>query len=140
MVDEDYRTSAEKVRLELEADGTPIDEITNTQLEIVGLDPASLDVEELLADSGMSEKRLALIERYLAGHYILSSGVDALRQVDSETLSDGANSKYAGDRDHSDYRSTSLGQKAVAADQSNTLVNASKPSASISVPDARGRR
>ena len=134
----EYRTTTEKVRMEIEADGYAIEAITPAQIKVVGLDPASLTVDEDLADTGMSDERLALIERYLAGHNILASGVDELRQADTKSNSDGSKVSFAGDRGHTDYRSTSLGQKAIAMDDSGTLANANKQQASISVPDVRG--
>lgn len=133
----DSRTTVENVRLELEADGYPTAALTDAQVTVVGIEPAHLDVEELLAGGQMSDKRLALIERYLAGHNILNSGIDDLRQADDETRSDGSSTTYAGDRNHADYRSTSLGQKAIKADLSDTLVNAHKPSASFDIPSVR---
>lgn len=134
------RTNVDDVRMELEADGYELTSLTDAQVTTVGITPAELDVDERLADSDMSDDRLQLIERYLAGHYILSSGVDDLRQADSETLSDGSSTTYAGDRAHSDFRSTSLGQKAVNADLTDTLKNVDKPDASIRAPDARQTR
>ena len=132
------RTSADDVRMELEADGYPIEAITDPQLTTVGIEPASLLVDEELAGTDLSDERLKLIERYLAGHNILSSGVDELRQTDKATNSDGSSTDYAGDRDHTDLRSTSLGQKAIQYDPSDTLANMNKPTASLSVPDVRG--
>ena len=86
------RTSVEDVRMELEADGYPIEAITDAQIKTVGIMPATLEVDERLTDengdSPLSDDRLTLIERYVAGHLILSSGVDELRQADSEELSD----------------------------------------------------
>ena len=132
------RTSPEAVRMELEADGYPIKAITPTQIKTVGIGPATLEVDERLADTGMSEDRLKLIERYLAGHFILASGVDELRQVDSESTTDGASANYARPSTREGgYDETSLGRKALSADTSGTLENASKPPASITTPDAR---
>jgi hypothetical protein len=131
------RTTVPEVRLELEADGYPTEALTDTQIETVGITPAALDVDERLVNTTMSEERLALIERYLAGHMILASGVDELRQADSEELSDESSVEYAGDREFADYRATSLGQKAIGLDTSGTLAQAHKPTASLSVPDVR---
>lgn len=144
------RTTIEKVRAELEADGHETKTISDPQIKTVGIGPAHLIVTEDLENAGLSNERLALIERYLAGHLILSSGVESLRQVDDESLTDGSSQTYSGDRDYSDYRSTSLGQKAVAADPTGTLAETGdtspdsggngnkKPPATIAVPDARG--
>ena len=131
------RTDADMVRMELEADGHPLDAVTPEQIVAVGITPANLTVTEDLAGSGMSEDRLALIERYLAGHHILASGVDELRQTDSVSYADDSQASFAGDRDHTDYRSTSLGQKAINMDETGTLREAAKPTASIDVPDVR---
>ncbi|MDJ1434778.1 hypothetical protein [Halostagnicola sp. A-GB9-2] len=135
----DYRTEVEHVRLELESETFPIDELSDTQVEIVGIEPAHLDVEELLADTGMSDDRLALIERYLAGHHLQASGVDEIREVDSETQSDGSSTQFAqpDDRDGG-YDETTLGRKAISKDTSKTLENIDKPPAVIRTPDARG--
>jgi hypothetical protein len=132
------RPSVEDVRMELEADGYPIEAITDPQIETVGLTPATLEVDERLADTGMSDDRLKLIERYLAGHFILAAGVDELRQVDSESTTDGASANYARPSTREGgYDETSLGRKALSADTSNVLGDASKPPASITTPDAR---
>ncbi|AXR80790.1 hypothetical protein [Natrarchaeobaculum sulfurireducens] len=136
----DYRTTPEDVRAELEADSTigDVEVISDSQIETVGIVPANLEVDERLADAGMSADRLALIERYLAGHFILSSGIDELRQLDRESLDDGSSYDYAGDRDRDDYGSTSLGQKAIAMDASGRLANANKPPATVRSPNSRG--
>ncbi|MFC6766010.1 hypothetical protein [Natrinema soli] len=132
------RTDVSNVRMELEADGYELEAITNIQIETVGISPAELEVDENLADTGMSERRLEHIECYLAGHFILSSGINELRQIDSETLSDGSSASYSGDRDHTDYRSTSLGQKAILMDESGTLRDADKLDGSIRASNVRG--
>ncbi|OIB56605.1 hypothetical protein [Natrialba sp. SSL1] len=136
--DSEHRTTVEDVRQELEAEELPIPELTDTQVGTVGIVPAALVVDEDLEATGMSNDRLELLERYLAAHFVLSSGVDELRQADSESRSDGSSTSFAGDRDYADYRSTSAGQKAVALDESGTLANANKPPAVIRTPDARG--
>jgi len=119
------RTTPADVRMELEADGYPIEAITDDQIKTVGIMPATLEVDERLTDengdSPLSDDRLTLIERYVAGHLILSSGVDELRQVDSEELSDESSVEYAGDRSSAGYGSTTLGDKALRADLTNTL-------------------
>ena len=141
-----YRTTPDDVRAELEADASfdnqPIDLelISNDQIKTVGLVPATLEVDETLADTDMSDDRLELIVRYLAGHFIMTSGVDQFRQVDSKSLDDGSSYDFAGDRDRDDYGSTSLGQKAITLDTSGQLATTNKPPATIHSPDARGSR
>jgi len=142
-----YRTSVNAVRAELEAQSTftidgddvsvQVETLDDGQIKTVGLDPATLEVDERLTDTDMSSDRLKLIERYLAGHFLLTSNIDAVRQVDSESLDDGSSYDYAGDRDRDDYGSTSLGQKAIAMDQSGKLAGVNKPTASIGVPRTR---
>ncbi|WP_058365408.1 hypothetical protein [Haloparvum sedimenti] len=132
----DYRSSVEKVRAELERTDFPTVQLSDPQIKTVGLDPANLIVEEDLADTGQSDDRLALIERYLAGHNILASGIDDLRQTTSEQT-DRERKSYAGEFGE-DLKSTTLGQKALTMDQSGTLADMAKPTASITVPDTSG--
>ncbi|ELZ35371.1 hypothetical protein [Halorubrum tebenquichense] len=132
----DYRSSVDDVRAELERTDFPTAQLSDGQIETVGLDPAALVVTEDLADTGQSDDRLALIERYLAGHNILSSGIDDLRQTTREST-DRESKTYAGDFGEA-LRSTTLGQKAISMDESGTLANAAKPTASIAVPDTSG--
>jgi len=132
----DYRSSVDDVRAELERTDFPTAQLSDGQIETVGLDPAALVVNEDLADTGQSDERLALIERYLAGHNILSSGIDDLRQTTREST-DRESKTYAGDFGEA-LRSTTLGQKAISMDESGTLAEAAKPTASIAVPDTKG--
>lgn len=134
----EYRTSVENVRSELGTESDEVDLLSDEQIETVGLVPAHLEVDEQLANTNMSSNRLELIERYLAGHFILSSGIDRVRQLDRETLEDGTQYDYAGDRDDDGYQSTSLGQKAVMLDTSGTLQGVNTPAAALVTPDARG--
>jgi hypothetical protein len=133
-----YRTDGDAVRAELQLDGHSIEGLTGTIIETVGVEPAHMDVNDLLADTGLSEDRLRLIERYIAGHELLSSGIDELRQVDSETLSDGSSATYvAPTQREGGYDETSLGRKAIRKDTSNTLDNVDTRTASIGVPKTR---
>ena len=132
----DYRSSVDDVRAELERTDFPTAQLTNGQIETVGLDPATLVVSEDLEDTGQSEDRLALIERYLAGHNILSSGIDDLRQTSREST-DRESKTYTGEFGEA-LRSTTLGQKAISMDESGTLADMAKPTASIFVPDTSG--
>ena len=131
----EYRTTVEVVRRELESEEVPIDELTGAQAETLGLQPANLFVDEELADSGMSEGRLELIERYLAAHFILTSGVEAFRQVTEERFSDMSSATYAGgDLDGEALRSTTVGQKAIMFDTTGTLDGLGKDTAGFDVP------
>lgn len=130
------RTSTENVRAELERADFPTAQLSDTQIETVGIDPAQLVVDEDLSDTGQSDDRLALIERYLAGHNILSSGIDDLRQTTREST-DRESKTYAGDFGEA-LKSTTLGQKAISMDKSGTLADMAKPTASVSVPDTSG--
>jgi len=132
----DYRSSVDDVRAELERADFPTAQLSDDQIRTVGLGPAALVAEEDLSDTGQSEKRLALIERYLAGHNILSSGIDDLRQTTSERT-DREQKSYAGEFGEG-LRSTTLGQKAIEMDKSGMLAEASKPTASVAVPDTTG--
>lgn len=104
------RTDVSSVRQELEADGYQVSSLTESQVRTVGMAPAHLRVSEELAGRGMSEERLELIERYLAGHYILASGVKEFRLGEK-----------TGDFNRSNLGSTPLGQKAIEFDESDTL-------------------
>lgn len=130
------RTTPDDVRSELERSDFPTAQLSDAQIETVGIDPAALVVTEDLADTGQSEERLTLIERYLAGHNILASGIDDLRQTTREST-DRESKTYAGDFGEA-MRSTTLGQKAISMDESGTLADAAKPTASIVVPDTSG--
>lgn len=132
----DYRSSVDDVRAELERTDFPTAQLSDGQIQTVGLDPAALVVTEDLEQTGQSEERLALIERYLAGHNILSSGIDDLRQTTSERT-DREQKSYAGEFGEA-LRSTTLGQKAISMDESGNLANMAKPTASVSVPDTTG--
>lgn len=132
----DYRTSVDDVRAELERADFPTAQLSDAQIKTVGLDPASLLVTEDLADTGQSEDRLALIERYLAGHNILSSGIDDLRQTSREST-DRESKTYTGDFGEA-LKSTTLGQKAITYDQSGELAKMAKPTASVTVPSTKG--
>jgi hypothetical protein len=132
------RTDPDDVRAELERTDFPTANLTDGQINTVGIEPASLLVGEDLADTGQSDNRLTLIERYLAGHNILSSGIDDLRQTSREST-DRESKTYAGEFGEA-LRSTTLGQKAISYDKSGTLANMAKPTASLTVPDTSGGR
>lgn len=79
---------------------------------------ASLLVDELLADKGMTDSRLELIERYLAAHFIVM-----LTERGGLTSSEVDNSAdtYGGPKNGSGLAMTRLGQQAIAFDSSGTL-------------------
>jgi hypothetical protein len=130
------RASVDDVRAELERTDFPTAQLSDAQINTVGITPAALLVDEDLADTGQSDDRLELIERYLAGHMILSSGIDDLRQTTSERT-DREQKSYTGEFGEA-LRSTTLGQKAITFDTSGKLADMAKPTASIGVPDAKG--
>lgn len=68
----------------------------------------------------MSEARLKAIEAMLAGHAILSSGIEEVRQLRSEMLSDNSQSSYAAEIGTGLY-GTTLGQKAMELDKTGRL-------------------
>jgi hypothetical protein len=132
------RTSADDVLAELERTDFPTAQIEPSQVTTVGIDPATLLVDEELdtSDHDLSASRLEFIERYLAGHFILSSGIDDIRQTSSERT-DREQKSYTGEFGGG-LRSTTLGQKAIAMDTTGTLGKLDKPKAVITSPDAKG--
>lgn len=132
------RTTVEDVVAELERTDFPTAQLESNQVETVGITPATLLVDEEFADNDtdLSNDRLELIERYLAGHYILSSGIDDLRQTSSERT-DREQKSYTGEFGEG-LRSTTLGQKALQMDTEGRLDNLVKPKATITAPDAKG--
>ncbi|WP_126665241.1 hypothetical protein [Haloterrigena salifodinae] len=133
---EDHRTTPGKVRQRLTLDGWDTTGLEDNQLTVF-IDDANMVVTEDLSETEQSDRRLEKIETYLAGHFILASDIDELRQTTSESDADGSSASYVGDYNHDDYRSTSLGQQAVNLDQSGKLADANKPTASIDVPEVR---
>ena len=128
------RTSVEDVRSELEAQGehaVNFELLSRNQVIAVGIEPANLEVSERLAGTGMSDARLELIERYLAGHFILTSGIDAVRQPVTMNPDSGERYDFAGDYDNIGYGATSLGQKAIAMDTTGSLDAESTPQISF---------
>jgi len=128
-------TIAGNVRDELRATDAVADVsiLTDTQLMTIGIEPANLEVsEDITPNTDYSSDRLELIERYLAVHYILTSGIDEVRQVDSTSRSDGSSDSY---RDHEDYRT-----KAKRLDTDGVLDSRDKPTALTDTPDSRGSR
>lgn len=108
------------VRQHLHLDGWDTTGISNDQIRYFISERANLIVEEDLLETGQSERRLRTIEALLAGHYLLASGIDQLRQGEREGASDGSYTWYAGEFGEG-LKSTSLGQQAIELDQSGTL-------------------
>lgn len=110
----------EDVRRHLHLDGWDTTGIEDDQIRFFIRDRANIVVDEDLRGTTNSERRLAAIEALLAGHYILDSGIDQLRQGEREGASDGAYTWYAGEFGQG-LRSTSLGQQAIELDKSGKL-------------------
>jgi len=108
---EDYRTSVDDVL----AGGFE----TELSPEEVGewLDDANMEVDEKLAQKGMSDRRLEKIEKYLTRH-LISFIVE--RQVDSEDIGP-VSFDYSGAFDDTGLMATAPGQQVVRLDESNTL-------------------
>lgn len=138
-----YNTTVENVRLEIELEGEPIIELTDQQVEIVGIYPANILVEEEIKEKSsvvMSDDRIELIERYLSAHNLLYSGAEKVRQVSEERMSDMSTTTYVGRFDRESLRATTAGQKALAYDKSNVLEDMDKPRPLFLVPDSRGTK
>lgn len=107
--------------------------LTKSQIETIGINPANLEVsEDIEPNTSYSSDRLELIERYLAVHNILTSGIDEVRRVDSESLDDGSSYSYA---DSESYR-----EKAKRLDKDGILDSRDKPNALVDSPDSRNTR
>lgn len=76
------------------------------------------DVESAATDQGitLTERRLTKIEAALAGHLMLSSGIDGLRQTRLSQAADGAMEQYEGTD-----TGTTLGDQAVTYDPTGVL-------------------
>lgn len=108
------------VRQHLHLDGWDSNGITDEQIDFFISERANLVVEEDLLDTDQSERRLRAIEALLAGHYILASGIEEIRQGARDGSADGAYTWYSGEFGPG-LMSTSLGQQAVEMDRSGTL-------------------
>lgn len=110
----------EDVRRHLHLDEWDTTGITDEQIRYFIAERANLIVEEDLLETDQSKRRLRTIETLLAGHYILDSGIDQLRQGERERASDGSETWYAGEFGEG-LRSTSLGEQAIGLDNSGKL-------------------
>ena len=97
-------------------------ELTDHQIRFHLDTYASMLVDEELADSNLSEKRLKTIEACLAGHSILTSGMDEWRQTESERESQGYQVIYSGEFGQG-LKSSTLGQRAIELDTTGVLKN-----------------
>lgn len=93
-------------------------DLTNEEIK-EHIDDAHLEVDEKLLNKGMSDGRLAKIERELARHSI-KFAVDEERQVESERIGP-QRSTFTGSFDGENLAATTHGQRAIAWDESNTL-------------------
>lgn len=118
----DARGDPDNVRQHLHLEGWDTSGIEDAQIQFFIDQRANLIVDEELADTGQSDRRLTAIEELLAGHYILASGIDAVRQGERDREADGSETWYAGEFGEG-LRSTSLGQQAIEMDSSGTLAS-----------------
>jgi hypothetical protein len=129
------KTNTDNVRDELRATDAiqDVSILNDAQLTTIGIDPANLEVsEDIEPETDYSDERLELIERYLAVHYILTSGIDEVRRVGSKSLDDGTSYDYG---DHESYR-----ERAKRLDTDGILDSRSKPNALVDTPDSRNTR
>lgn len=135
----EYRTDHEKVLLELTLQDFDVVGLTKEQIEIVGIEPANLDVTELLSGTGMSDARLEIIERYLAAHNLMTTNIGELRQMRSEGRSDSSSSAYVTPSSvSSGLDETTAGRKALNADTSKTLQGLNKQTPYLRAIDDKG--
>lgn len=116
----EYGTTVDDVRKHLHMDGWDTEGIADPQIEFYIEERANLIVSEDLAGTDQSDRRLRVIEALLAGHYILDSGIDKLRQGERDQSSGGAYTWYAGEFGPG-LMSTTLGQQAIEFDRSGVL-------------------
>ena len=132
-----YHTTVEKVRSAIELYDDPIVELTDEQVEMAGIEPAHVFINSRFAPNEMSEAEFELVERYLAGHNLIYSAIDQIRQVAEQRNTDMSSVSYTGNLDHTGILATSLGQLAAMNDPTNRLEQQSKPQASIDVAESR---
>ena len=109
----DYRTEPDEVS------GGGFETDLGTEEIWPHIDDANMFVDEQLAGEGMTDRRLAKIERALARHSIRFV---AERQVDSESIGS-VSFQYSGAFDAEGLEATAPGQKAIEYDTSGTLGN-----------------
>lgn len=112
---------------------TELQEIFDTDLSSSSLQ-AHLDAASALVDDlNISDSsRAKLVEKYLAAH-IASTQDQRVASTSRET----ASVNYQGETGNG-LSSTIYGQQAITLDPTGSLVQKTKPSASIGVPDSRG--
>lgn len=119
---EDHYADVQDVRDELHADGWDPTGLTD---EFIGRRigrRAHPIVENELAEEN-PEWKLPILEALLAGHYILASGNDDVRQLNSDSDADGSTANYQGDLGEQGLRGTTLGQQAIEEDDSGVLAD-----------------
>ena len=83
------------------------------------MDDANMEVDDRLQGKGLSERRLAKIERELTRHFIKFL-VEEERQVESEDIGP-VSFDYAGALSEEGLKATTHGQQAIEYDTSDTL-------------------
>lgn len=116
-----YRAGEDDVRQYLHMDDwDPAAIPTETVLQYI--DDANLLVDEELADTGQSERRLTKLEALIAAHYMITSNIDDLRQSSRDSSADGSATTYAGGPQTSRaFEESTLGRRAIAEDRSGRL-------------------
>lgn len=128
----EFRTDIDDVRRLLHRDGFDTTGLQDQQI-LQYIDDANMVVDEELEDTNQSDRRLGKIEGRLAGHFLLDSDINGIRQTRSERT-DRQQNTYQTPNDLEGYKSTSLGRQAVSLDKSGRLAEAEKPTASIAAP------
>lgn len=86
------------------------------------IDDANLLVDEELANTDQSDRRLAKLEALIAAHYLASSNIDAVRQSEREGSADGASTWYGPPQEAGmAFEETTMGRRALAEDRSGRL-------------------
>ncbi|MDJ1433594.1 hypothetical protein [Halostagnicola sp. A-GB9-2] len=119
---EDHYADIQDIRDELHAEGWDPTGLTDEYLERRIGRRAHPIVENELADEN-PEWKLPILEALLAGHYILASGNDDVRQINRKSDADGSTANYQGDLGEQGLRGTTLGQQAIEEDDSGILAD-----------------
>ena len=105
--------------------------LSKTQLETWAEVASDLVDEVAAANGSVADERLRRIETQLAAHFA-SSQDQRISETDRQSVS----VSYQGETGM-DLDGTKYGQTAKLLDSTNTLENANKPTASLTVPDVR---
>ena len=119
---EDHYAKVQDVRDELHSEGWDPTGLTDEFIKRRIGKRAHPIVENELADDN-PEWKLSILEALLAGHYILASGNDDVRQLNSDSDADGSSANYQGDLSEQGLRGTTLGQQAIEEDDSGILAD-----------------